>query len=61
VYYGVRLGRKIEWYTGFPYSHVPHPQYVGCILSLWAVVLMLFNQALIEKVRPPHHALGPDG
>ena len=35
VYYGERFGEKIPWVTGFPYNlGFPHPQYLGCILSI---------------------------
>lgn len=43
VYYGVRLGKKIDWFEGFPFTFVPHPQYVGGVLTLWGVVLHLIN------------------
>jgi hypothetical protein len=26
VYYGIKLGRKVPWATGFPFSVAPHPQ-----------------------------------
>jgi hypothetical protein len=50
VYYGVKLGRPIPWYTGFPFNCVPHPQYLGCILSIWGGVAFFFNQAVVDKV-----------
>ncbi len=34
VYYGVKLGAKVNWVTGWPYSYVRDPQYVGALLSL---------------------------
>jgi len=40
VYYGCRLGKTIPWCDGFPYSHVPHPQYVGAVLSFWGMGLV---------------------
>ena len=33
VYYGYRLGEKVPWVTGFPFSVVPHPQYFGVCVS----------------------------
>jgi protein-S-isoprenylcysteine O-methyltransferase Ste14 len=48
VYYGVRLGRRIPWYEGFPFTVVPHPQYVGCILCIWGVTAVLFSQAAVN-------------
>ena len=35
VYYGVKLGKTIPWATGFPFNVCGHPQYVGCVLTLW--------------------------
>lgn len=35
VFYGNRLGRQVKWQTGFPFSWVRHPQYVGTVLSIW--------------------------
>lgn len=37
VYYGYRLGVKVPWVTGFPFSVFPHPQYFGvccCVLGV---------------------------
>ncbi len=48
MYYGVRLGRPIAWYEGFPFTVVPHPQYVGCILCIWGVVAVLLSQAAVN-------------
>ena len=48
VYYGVRLGRPIAWYEGFPFTVVPHPQYVGCILCIWGVVAVLLSQVAVD-------------
>jgi methylene-fatty-acyl-phospholipid synthase len=48
VYYGVRLGKPVAWYEGFPFTMVPHPQYVGCVLCIWGVVAVLLNQANIN-------------
>ena len=42
IYYGVRFGKKIPWCTSWPYGglfSVPHPQYVGSVLTVWALVL----------------------
>src|SRR5262249_36220966 len=35
VFYGNRLGYHIQWCKSFPFSLVPHPQYVGAVLSIW--------------------------
>jgi hypothetical protein len=48
VYYGVRLGKPIAWYEGFPFTVVPHPQYVGCVLCIWGLVALLLNQANVD-------------
>jgi hypothetical protein len=42
VYYGVKLGYPIPWYQGFPFNVVPHPQYVGAVLSYWGVALVTY-------------------
>jgi methylene-fatty-acyl-phospholipid synthase len=34
VYYGYRLGESVPWVTGFPFSIVPHPQYIGVCMSV---------------------------
>lgn len=41
VFYGTRFGRKIEWQTGFPFSILPHPQYLGALVSVWAFMLIM--------------------
>lgn len=41
VFYGNRFGRETEWHTGFPFSLVPHPQYLGALLSVWAFLLIM--------------------
>jgi len=50
VYYGCRLGHKVPWYDGFPFSlgwYCPkHPQYVGSAMTVWAVVLLLWTPTL---------------
>ena len=35
VFYGNRLGYQVPWCRSFPFSLMPHPQYVGAILSIW--------------------------
>lgn len=37
VYYGSKLGHDIPWVSGFPFSVVPHPQYLGSVMSLWGI------------------------
>lgn len=41
VFYGNRFGRPIEWQTGFPFSLVSHPQYLGALLSVWGFMLVM--------------------
>jgi hypothetical protein len=40
VYYGCRLKQDVPWVYGFPFSTVPHPQYVGSTLSMWGGVVI---------------------
>ncbi len=51
VYYGFKLGKKVPWVNGFPFSVVPHPQYVGSSLTVWGVTALLASQV------PPGSAL----
>jgi methylene-fatty-acyl-phospholipid synthase len=44
VYYGFKLGEEIPWVSGFPFSVVKHPQYVGSALSVWGVAALLVTQ-----------------
>lgn len=44
VYYGTRLGLHVPWHKGFPFNFVAHPQYVGSVMTVWAVVAVLYNQ-----------------
>ena len=42
VYYGIKFGKKIPWSRAWPYAgflSVPHPQYVGCVLTIWGLIL----------------------
>ena len=41
VYYGFKLGHNIPWHDGFPFNLVPHPQYVGSVLTVWGVVALV--------------------
>jgi phosphatidyl-N-methylethanolamine N-methyltransferase len=40
VFYGSRLGHDVPWCTGFPFTHLAHPQYVGTVMSIWGVFLI---------------------
>ena len=49
VYYGIKLGKKIPWCTGFPFTVVDHPQYVGSVLTAWGgIILLMTNDHLPE-------------
>jgi methylene-fatty-acyl-phospholipid synthase len=41
VFYGNRFGHRVSWCTGFPFSVLRHPQYVGTLLSIWGLFLIL--------------------
>lgn len=45
VFYGARFGFHVPWVTGFPFSLLSHPQYVGTVLTIWG---------LFAVVRFPH-------
>ncbi|KAF6264303.1 hypothetical protein COO60DRAFT_175043 [Scenedesmus sp. NREL 46B-D3] len=45
VYYGFKLGKVIPWVNGWPFDTVSHPQYVGSVLSVWAMVALVWGQA----------------
>ena len=44
VYYGCKLGKDIPWCEGFPFNVCGHPQYMGCVLSLWGSFLPIVLQ-----------------
>ena len=48
VHYGCRLNREkpIPWVYGFPFNVVSHPQYVGSVLSIWGILLVVWNLRL---------------
>ncbi len=45
VYYGFKLGRRVPWVSGWPFDTVAHPQYVGSVLSVWALVALVWGHA----------------
>jgi len=45
VYYGFKLGHKVPWVNGWPFDSVSHPQYVGSVLSVWALIALVWGQA----------------
>ncbi|GBG30815.1 Phosphatidyl-N-methylethanolamine N-methyltransferase [Hondaea fermentalgiana] len=48
VYYGCRLGQTVPWVFGFPFSVVPHPQYLGATVSIWGGVLLCATSASVS-------------
>lgn len=36
VFFGDRFGHEVPWCREFPFSALPHPQYFGAVLSIWA-------------------------
>ncbi len=48
VYYGSRLGKSIPWVTGFPFNTVPHPQYVGSVLTIWGFTVIFARESHIS-------------
>jgi phosphatidyl-N-methylethanolamine N-methyltransferase len=36
VFFGDRLGYDAPWCSAFPFSVLPHPQYLGAVVSSWA-------------------------
>ena len=41
VFYACELGHEVPYVDGFPFSWFEHPQYVGTVLSIWAVFLAM--------------------
>jgi phosphatidyl-N-methylethanolamine N-methyltransferase len=41
VFYGNRFGFPLPWVKGFPFSVMPHPQYVGTVMSIWGLFLVM--------------------
>ncbi len=41
IYYGFKLGHSVPWFTGFPFNLVPHPQYVGSVMTVWGTLLLM--------------------
>jgi methylene-fatty-acyl-phospholipid synthase len=39
VFFGDQLGHEVPWCRAFPFSWVAHPQYVGTVLTIWALFL----------------------
>ncbi|XXQ31849.1 phosphatidyl-N-methylethanolamine N-methyltransferase [Plasmodiophora brassicae] len=47
VYYGIRLGRPVPWYTGFPFHlfgvKIPHPQYLGSSMTICGLAGLFYT------------------
>mmetsp|Transcript_20579 Transcript_20579/g.69993 ORF Transcript_20579/g.69993 Transcript_20579/m.69993 type:complete len:178 (-) Transcript_20579:37-570(-) len=43
VFYGCKLGYRVPWCTGFPFNVFRHPQYVGWVAQVWAIVALLYD------------------
>jgi hypothetical protein len=41
VFFGDRLGHEVPWCSAFPFSLLPHPQYFGAVVSIWAFFLAM--------------------
>lgn len=42
VYFGIQLGYKVPWVTGFPYNlGISDPQYWGTVVSIWGFYLLV--------------------
>jgi len=39
VFFGDQLGHEVPWCRAFPFSWIAHPQYVGTVLTIWALFL----------------------
>ena len=46
VYYGNKFGKKIPWYTGFPFNvFTVHPQYCGATATVFGVIVLFATEA----------------
>jgi len=41
VHYGHELGHDVEWCTGWPFTVLRNPQYIGVVLTFWGIYLGL--------------------
>lgn len=62
VFYGNRFGRDVAWQTGFPFSLVAHPQYLGALLSVWGFMLAMrypnADWSVLPLISTLYYALG---
>ena len=48
--YGFKLGRPIEWVTGFPFDlGLRHPQYVAAVLTICGMALITINKSTAKN------------
>eukprot|EP01134_Creolimax_fragrantissima_P004983 CFRG4983T1 len=43
IYYGAKLGKTIPWVHGFPFNTFNHPQYLGCVCTVWGATLLVLG------------------
>lgn len=41
VFYGAQIGYEVPWITGFPFSMMRHPQYLGALLCIWGLFVVM--------------------
>ncbi|KAJ1629803.1 hypothetical protein T492DRAFT_1008239 [Pavlovales sp. CCMP2436] len=41
VHYGHQLGHTVPWCTGWPFTWLSNPQYIGVVLTFWGIYLGL--------------------
>jgi len=41
VFYGAEIGYELPWITGFPFSMMRHPQYLGALLCIWGLFVVM--------------------
>lgn len=47
--HGCRYGRPVTWCTGFPFTVVAHPQYVGASMTAWGVCALLADSTAVDR------------
>jgi len=62
VFYGNRYGYEIPWCSGFPFSLLKHPQYVGTVFSVWGLFLAIgfrsHNWFILPSLETIYYVLG---
>ena len=41
VFYGAQIGYDVPWITGFPFSVMRHPQYLGALFCIWGLFVVM--------------------